>query len=206
MLLPFNDYSIGQYNINIPISLLNIIDLVSCRKTLLLSSKFTSKLLTLFFYFPLLGVCVSGVFCSRGSGNDGWEPSGRSVADSAVHYEQVSLCGDIQRTTLSPVHCRDNGYNFDTQWNKWNSVNIYRWFNFINMCVYVCHFFLYRESTFPVFSPCSDRWQRSIFTIYSITSTARRSWRWETLSYKDDQSYSISLQTAYHISTLHTLC
>lgn len=51
----------------------------------------------------------AGVICSGGSGDDGGEPPGCAAADSAVHHEQVSLCGDIQRTTLSPVHCWDNG-------------------------------------------------------------------------------------------------
>lgn len=63
--------------------------------------------------FPLscmfASLCLSGVFCSGGSGDDGGEPSGCAAADSAVHHEQVSLSGDVQRTTLSPVHCRDNG-------------------------------------------------------------------------------------------------
>ena len=56
-----------------------------------------------------LHLCVSGVFCSGGGGDDGGEPPGCAAADSAVHHEQVSLRGDVQRTTLSPVHCGDNG-------------------------------------------------------------------------------------------------
>lgn len=53
----------------------------------------------------LPAVCVSGVFCSGGSRDDGGKPPGRAAADSAVHHEQVSLRGDVQRATLSPVHC-----------------------------------------------------------------------------------------------------
>lgn len=51
----------------------------------------------------------AGVFCPGGSGDDGGEPPRCAAADSAVHHEQVSLRGDVQGTTLSPVHCRDNG-------------------------------------------------------------------------------------------------
>lgn len=40
-------------------------------------------------------VCVLGIFCSGGGGDDGGEPFGCASPDSAVHHEQVSLCGDI---------------------------------------------------------------------------------------------------------------
>lgn len=47
---------------------------------------------------------LSGVLGPRRGGDDGGESPGRPAADAAVHHEQVSLGGDIQRTTLPPVH------------------------------------------------------------------------------------------------------
>lgn len=77
------------------------------------------------FSVSQLVLCASGVLSSGGGGDDGGESSGRAAADPAVHHEQVSLCGDVQRTTLSPVHCRDHGKpllkcaSFLCNQNKW---------------------------------------------------------------------------------------
>lgn len=60
---------------------------------------------------------------------------------------------------------------------------------------------LCRGSTFPAFCLCSSRWLRSTFTIYSTTSTVKRSWRWETPSHWDENDfispYWLDTLTAY---------
>lgn len=66
-------------------------------------------LLSQYFSASSLRSLPSGVFCSGGGGDDGGEPPGCAATDAAIHHEQVALCGDVQGTTLSPVHCRDHG-------------------------------------------------------------------------------------------------
>lgn len=72
-------------------------------------AKSLTLLLSQYFSASSLRSLPSGVFCSGGGGDDGGEPPGCAAADAAVHHEQVALCGDVEGTTLSPVHCRDNG-------------------------------------------------------------------------------------------------
>lgn len=141
----------------------------------------------------------AGVICSGGSGDDGGEPPGCAAADSAVHHEQVSLCGDIQRTTLSPVHCWDNGQLPLHAQVEFTDIS---WASVLNRCAL---FPLHRGSTFPAFSLCSSRWLRSTFTIYSTTSIARKNWRWEDLSHRAECDYHILFQRANNKPWPHTL-
>lgn len=73
------------------------------------SKKSLTLLLSQYFSASSLRSLPSGVFCSGRGGDDGGEPPGCAATDAAVHHEQVALCGDVEGTTLSPVHRRDNG-------------------------------------------------------------------------------------------------
>lgn len=88
-------------------------------------------------------LCVSGVFCSGGSGDDGGEPSGCAAADPAVHHEQVSLCGDVQRPALPPVHGGDNG-ELPLKVSLWRAIKTgWIWVNILSgltFNAYFCHF------------------------------------------------------------------
>lgn len=59
------------------------------------NSLYSSRLLARTGVSRLCFAVVLGVFGSGGGGDDGGEPSRCTAADSAVHHEQISLCGDI---------------------------------------------------------------------------------------------------------------